>query len=108
MTGASETGGQFRVIKVIMYNWVASAVTMRENTHWVQAGAQSEALPGRQCKMSYISQNIYFEFFSNFVNVAWWARSALLWVSVHRPIHYTTGEGVFNSQSQGYFKIPRF
>jgi hypothetical protein len=43
MTGASETGGQLRVVKVIMYNWVlASAVTMRENTHWVQAGAQSE------------------------------------------------------------------
>jgi hypothetical protein len=40
MTGASGTGGQFRVIKVIMYNWgLASAVTMRENTHWDQAGA---------------------------------------------------------------------
>ncbi len=39
MTGASETGGQFRVIKVIMYKWVlASAVTMQENTHWDQAG----------------------------------------------------------------------
>ncbi len=40
MNGASETGGQFRVIKVIMYNKVlASAVTMRDDTHWDQAGA---------------------------------------------------------------------
>jgi hypothetical protein len=76
MTGASKTGGQFRVIKAIMYNWVlASAVTMRENTHWVQAGAQSEELPGRQCKMNYIRQNICFGDFSNFINVAWRARS---------------------------------
>ncbi len=67
MNGVSETGGQFRVIKVIIYNKVlASAVTMRENTHWDQARAQSEALPGRQCKMSYISQNIYFEVFLEF------------------------------------------
>ena len=29
-------------------------------------------------------------------------------VSVRRPNHYTTGEGVFNTQNQGYFKIPRF
>ena len=29
-------------------------------------------------------------------------------VSVHRLIHYTTGEGVFNTQNQGYLKIPRF
>jgi hypothetical protein len=76
MTGASETGGQLRIIKVIMYIWVlASAVSMRENTHWVQAGAQSEELPGRQCKMNYNKQNIYFDDFSIFVNVAWWARS---------------------------------
>ncbi len=40
MDRASETGGQFRVVKVIMYNKVlASAVTMQENTHWDQAGA---------------------------------------------------------------------
>jgi hypothetical protein len=51
MTGASKTGGQLGVIKVIMYNWVlASAVTMRENMHWVQAGAQSEELPGASVK----------------------------------------------------------
>ncbi len=65
-TGASETGGQFRVIKVIMYNWVlALAVTMRENTHWDQAGAYSKALPGRLRNMSYISQNNYFRVFAN-------------------------------------------
>jgi|LakMenE18May11ns_1017448.scaffolds.fasta_scaffold9477978_1 hypothetical protein len=59
-----------------MYNWVlASAVSMRENTHWVQAGAQSEELPGRQCKMIYEKQNIYFDDFPIFVNVAWWAQS---------------------------------
>jgi hypothetical protein len=50
---------------------LASAVTMRENTHWVQAGAQNEELPGRQCKRSYISQNIYFGDLSNFINNAW-------------------------------------
>ncbi len=76
MTGTSETGGQLRVIKVIMYIWVlASAVTMRENTHWVQAGAQSEELPGRQCKMNYNKQNIYFDDSPIFVNVTWWAQS---------------------------------
>ncbi len=68
MTGVSGTGGQFGVIKVIMYNWVlASAVTMRENTYWDQAGAQSKALPGRQRKMSYISQNVCFEVFLKFL-----------------------------------------
>ena len=79
MNGASETGGQFRVIKVIMYNRVlASAVTMRENTHWVQAGAQREALPGRLRNLGYISQNNCFEIFAKFVGAAWWARSTLL------------------------------
>jgi hypothetical protein len=59
-----------------MYNWVlSSAVTMRENTHWVQAGAQSEELPGRQCKMNYEKQNIYIYDFPIFVNFAWWAQS---------------------------------
>ncbi len=92
-----------------MYNKVlASAVTMRENTHWDQAGAQSKAPPVQLRNMSYISQNNYVENSPNFVCVAWWARSALLRVSVHRPNHYTTGEGVFNTQNQGYFKIPRF
>ena len=53
MNGASETGGQFRVIKVIMYNKVlASAVTMQENTHWDQAGAWSKAPPGRLRNLS--------------------------------------------------------
>ncbi len=58
MNGVSETGGQLRVIKVIMYNKVlASAVTMQENTHWDQAGAWSKAPPGRLRNLSYISQN---------------------------------------------------
>ena len=44
MDRASETGGQFRVIKVIMYNKVlASAVTMQENTHWDQAGGLGQS-----------------------------------------------------------------
>ncbi len=79
MNGASETGGRFRVIKVIMYNKVlASAVTMQENTHWDQAGAWSKALPGRLRNLSYISQNNCFGIFTKFVSAAWWARSALL------------------------------
>jgi hypothetical protein len=72
MTGTSRTGGQLWFIKVIMYNRVfASAVTMRENTHWVQAGAQSKKLPGHQCKTNYRKQNIYFDDFLIFVSVAW-------------------------------------
>ncbi len=64
MTGASETGGQLGAIKVIMYNWVlASAVTMRENTHWVQVGAQSKELPGHQCKMNYRNKMFALEIF---------------------------------------------
>ncbi len=79
MNGASETDGQFRVIKVIMYNKVlASAVTMQENTHWDQAGAWSKALPGRLRNLSYISQNNCFGIFAKFVSAAWRARSALL------------------------------
>ncbi len=80
MDRASETGGQFRVIKVIMYNKVlASAVTMQENTHWDQAGAWSKAPPGRLRNLSYISQNNGFGvFFVKFASAAWWARSTLL------------------------------
>ena len=79
MDRASEIGGQFRVIKVIMYNKVlASAVTMQENTHWDQAGAWSKALPGRLRNLSYISQNNGFRIFAKFASAAWWARSTLL------------------------------
>ncbi len=30
------------------------------------------------------------------------------WKDANGVTHYTTGEGVFNIQNQGYFKIPRF
>ena len=109
MDRASETGGQFRVIKVIMYNKVlASAVTMQENTHWDQVGAWSKALPGRLRNMSYISQNSCFGFSRNLQVLHGGLDPRSSGVSVRRPNHYTTGEGVFNIQNQGYFKIPRF
>jgi hypothetical protein len=75
---------------------LASAVTMRENTHLVQAGAQNEELPGRPCKRSYISQNIYC--------------SSLMMhggfrFEVHYHSHYTTEEGVFNGRNQVNLKV---